>query len=86
MIGNCKKNKWCCFCEHWYDPACSSLEKQERLEAKVRYGKNTFKCSAIQTNANELTVTFDETVRAPAPGQSLVLYDGDIVVGGGIIK
>ena len=27
MIGNCKKNKWCCFCKHWYDPACQSLKK-----------------------------------------------------------
>lgn len=30
-------------------------------------------------------VDFDEPVRAVAPGQAVVLYDGDVVVGGGII-
>lgn len=27
MIGNCKRNKWCCFCRHWFDPSCSCLDK-----------------------------------------------------------
>jgi len=31
-------------------------------------------------------VTFPEPVRAPAAGQSLVLYDGDLVLAGGIIE
>jgi tRNA-specific 2-thiouridylase len=31
------------------------------------------------------TVLFDEPVRRVAPGQSVVLYDGDIVVGGGVV-
>lgn len=39
--------------------------------------------------ANEdgtVTVRFSEPQRATSPGQSVVLYDGDIVVGGGIIS
>ncbi|MEF2824324.1 MAG: aminomethyltransferase beta-barrel domain-containing protein, partial [Peptococcaceae bacterium] len=32
-----------------------------------------------------LSVTFDEAVRAITPGQSVVLYDDDCVIGGGII-
>ena len=32
-----------------------------------------------------LCVVFDEPQRAPTPGQALVLYDGDTVLGGGTI-
>ena len=34
---------------------------------------------------NTLECTFDEPVRAVTPGQALVLYDGDNVLGGGTI-
>ena len=26
MLGDCKKNKWCCFCKNWFDPSCSALK------------------------------------------------------------
>ena len=32
-----------------------------------------------------LEVVFDDPVDAPAPGQSVVCYENDIVLGGGII-
>jgi tRNA-specific 2-thiouridylase len=32
-----------------------------------------------------LKITFDEPQRAVTPGQAVVLYDGDIVVGGATI-
>ena len=38
-----------------------------------------------QIEENRIKVTFDEPQRAITRGQSVVLYDGDIVVGGGII-
>ena len=34
---------------------------------------------------NKAKITFDTPQRAPAPGQSCVIYDGDIVLGGGYI-
>ena len=36
--------------------------------------------------SSTVSVEFDEPIRAISPGQSLVLYDGDYVVGGGIIR
>ncbi|MCQ2424375.1 MAG: tRNA 2-thiouridine(34) synthase MnmA, partial [Clostridia bacterium] len=32
-----------------------------------------------------LRVTFDEPQRAVTPGQSLVLYDGEYLIGGGVL-
>lgn len=66
--------------------ACDSLTAPERLTAKVRYGKTAAPCTVYRTDDGEVTVEFDDPVRAPAPGQSLVVYDGDTVVLGGIIK
>jgi tRNA-specific 2-thiouridylase len=37
------------------------------------------------TPGERVTVVFDEPQRAAAPGQSVVLYDGDVVLGGGTI-
>ena len=25
MLGNAKQNKWCCFCQYWFDPAHEAL-------------------------------------------------------------
>jgi tRNA-specific 2-thiouridylase len=34
---------------------------------------------------NRVKIIYDEPQWAPAPGQSAVFYDGDIVVAGGVI-
>ena len=39
----------------------------------------------MQTGEDRLHVTFDRPQRAVTPGQAVVLYDGDTVVGGGTI-
>ncbi len=56
-----------------------------RLSAKIRYRHEAAPCTAEITGQDEITLSFDEPQRAPAKGQSAVLYDGDYVVGGGII-
>lgn len=63
-----------------------SLEAPVRLQAKIRYRHTPAAATVTRTGDDELTVVFDTAQRAIAPGQSLVLYDGDRVIGGGIIR
>ena len=62
------------------------LDSKMRVEAKIRYSQSQSPAIAEQTAENEITLTFSTPQRAPAPGQSAVLYDGEYVVGGGIIQ
>ena len=57
-----------------------------RVTAKIRHRHEPAEAIAVQTADDELQVTFDEPQRAITPGQAVVLYDGDMVVGGGWIK
>ena len=52
---------------------------------KTHYRQHPVPAVAEQTGVDELTVAFDEPQRAAAPGQAAVLYEGDIVLGGGTI-
>ena len=61
------------------------LEKTDRLRVKVRYHQPEQWAAVTQLDEDTLEVIFDTTQRAVAKGQAVVLYDGDIVVGGGTI-
>lgn len=56
-----------------------------RLGAKLRYRQKDQACTVEAVNDDRLVVVFDAPQRAATPGQSLVLYDGDECLGGGII-
>ena len=56
-----------------------------RCKAKTRYRHKEQPCTASVNADGTVTLVFDEPVRAMTPGQSAVLYDGDVVLGGGII-
>lgn len=56
-----------------------------KCTAKIRYAHDDVPCY-VHLAGNELTVTFEQPVEAVTPGQSVVLYDGDAVLGGGIIE
>ena len=56
------------------------------LTAKVRYSAADAPAKVTLTGEGEAEVTFDTPQRAPTPGQSVVFYDGDVVVGGGILS
>lgn len=55
--------------------------------AKIRYRQEDQACTvAIDPTNNKCTVIFDQPQRAITPGQSVVFYDQDVCLGGGIIE
>lgn len=62
------------------------LDAPLRVKAKTRYKHIEQWATVEQTDEDCFRLTFDEPQRAISKGQSVVLYDGDYVVGGGIIK
>jgi tRNA-specific 2-thiouridylase len=65
--------------------AQEQLSEPQQVEAKVRYN-SPVSSATIFPGTDEIRVEFDQPQRAITPGQSIVFYDDDIVVGGGIIK
>lgn len=65
--------------------ACARLDGPVRLRAKVRYRMAEQPCTVEQTGPDTVRVVFDQPQRAVTPGQAVVFYDGDTVVGGGSI-
>ena len=62
------------------------LDRPLRVQAKVRYRQQAQEAVVEQVDADRIRVTFDRPQRAMTPGQAVVLYDGDLVVGGGTIR
>ncbi len=61
-------------------------EMPAQLTAKVRYRQSDQACTLQRGNDGRYLVVFDEPQRAVTPGQSVVFYDGDICLGGGVIE
>ena len=53
--------------------------------AKTRYRQSDAPCTLARADANEFELGFEDMQWAVTPGQSAVLYDGDVCLGGGII-
>jgi len=64
----------------------AGLDNNLRVQARVRYkDSGTDALVSMEENGN-IKVTFDQPKRAITLGQSVVLYDGDDVVCGGVIE
>ena len=61
------------------------LPEPKRVFAKIRYNHKGAWCTVEKTGEDEITCTFEEPQRAVTPGQAVVLYDGEYVLGGGTI-
>ena len=66
--------------------ALPRLDTPIRCEVKIRYNHKGAPATLIPTGERSAEIFFDEPQRAPADGQSAVFYDGDTVIGGGLIR
>ena len=57
-----------------------------RVRAKVRYNHRGADCTIRMVGKDQIECIFDEPQRAITPGQAVVFYEEDYVVGGAIIK
>lgn len=62
-----------------------TITEPMEVTAKIRYNHKGAKAVIELVGEDKLKVTFDEPQRAITPGQAVVLYDGELVVGGGTI-
>ena len=52
---------------------------------KIRHASDEISCS-IETEGDKVRVYFNDVLPSVTPGQSAVIYDNDVVIGGGIIQ
>ena len=57
-----------------------------RAFARTRYHQHEAACTVYPLSGDEVRIVFDEPQRAITPGQAVVLYHGDMVLGGGTIS
>jgi len=66
------------------------LKPGGRFHVQIRYRSKPAFAEVISCNlaldSETICLQFDEPVKAAAPGQSAVLYDGDVVIAGGVIQ
>lgn len=65
--------------------AVEDIDEPTRVFAKIRYNHRGAWCTVEKDGADALVCHFEEPQRAVTPGQALVLYDGEYVLGGGTI-
>ncbi|PCI06787.1 MAG: tRNA 2-thiouridine(34) synthase MnmA [Gammaproteobacteria bacterium] len=65
-------------------PKVSEINK--KLTAKIRYRQKDQPCQLTIIDENKTIVRFEQPQRAITPGQSIVLYQDEVCLGGGIIE
>lgn len=67
---------------HWINEA---PESAEGLQVRTRYRASLVSVASLEKSKTGFRISLTEDVRAVTPGQSAVIYDGERVVGGGIV-
>jgi len=63
----------------------NEITESMKVKAKIRYAAKEADCKIFPTEEGGIKVVFDEPQRAITPGQSIVFYIDDVVLGGGKI-
>ena len=69
---------------HWISGVTPEIE--HTYAAKTRYRQADASCRLTHVSASSAEITFDDAQWAVTPGQSVVIYDGEICLGGAIIE
>lgn len=73
------------YADHLNFMSISDLIGEMEVTAKIRYSHKGAPCMIHKVREDRVFCEFQEPVRAITPGQAIVFYQGDIVVGGGTI-
>ncbi len=65
--------------------SCPGIEREMRIKARTRYSQKEQSATVYPETGGRIKIVFDEKIRAVTPGQAVVMYDGEKVVGGGTI-
>jgi tRNA-specific 2-thiouridylase len=69
---------------HWINQPPQS---RQSYRARLRHQAPLLDCQVVRIDdSNDIVVKFTTPERAVAPGQSVVIYDGEVVLGGGIVE
>lgn len=69
---------------HWISGAAPEIDRTHA--AKTRYRQADAPCHLTSNSGSACEITFDEAQWAVTPGQSVVIYDGEVCLGGAIIE
>ena len=74
------------YADHINFMSVADLEDEKRVIAKIRYNHKGAPAVIRRIGEDEIECVFDDPQRAMTPGQAVVFYDGENVLGGGTIK
>lgn len=73
-------------CSHINYMSIPDLTEERRVFAKIRYSHPGEWCRIRKAGEDRIFCEFEKPVRAVTPGQAVVFYDGEYVLGGGSIE
>ena len=68
-----------------FNDSSSGVEFGKKYQARIRYRQPLQSCRLEETERGEIKIVFDKPQEAPARGQSVVIYDKELCLGGGVL-